>query len=141
MVICLQIPAASSVWKNYFCQLLNVHDINYIRQIEMHTAKPLVPHSISVEVKIDFQKLKRHKLSGLDQILTVLIQAGSKHYVLGYIKLLILFGIRKNCHSSGTNLLLYLFLKRVTRLAIVIVGGHHCYQLHTKCYPLFICQN
>jgi hypothetical protein len=34
--------------------------------------------------------------------------------------LLILFGIRKNCHSSGSILLLYLFIRRVTELNIAI---------------------
>jgi hypothetical protein len=27
-------------WKNYFCQLLNVHRVGGVRQTEMHTAKP-----------------------------------------------------------------------------------------------------
>jgi hypothetical protein len=26
-------------WKNYFSQLLNVYNVNYVRQIEVHTAK------------------------------------------------------------------------------------------------------
>jgi hypothetical protein len=30
-------------WKNYFSQLLNVHYVSYVRQIEVHTAEPLVP--------------------------------------------------------------------------------------------------
>jgi len=30
-------------WKNYFYQLLKVHDINDVRQTEMHTPEPLVP--------------------------------------------------------------------------------------------------
>jgi hypothetical protein len=30
-------------WKNYFPQLLNVHNISDVRQIEVHTAEPLVP--------------------------------------------------------------------------------------------------
>jgi hypothetical protein len=30
-------------WKNYFCQLLNVHGAGAVRQIEMHTAEPFVP--------------------------------------------------------------------------------------------------
>jgi len=29
-------------WKNYFGQLLNVHDVNDVTQTEMHTAEPLV---------------------------------------------------------------------------------------------------
>jgi hypothetical protein len=51
------------------------------------------------------------------------------HYVLGPAGLLILFWIRKNCHSSGRNLL-YLFIRRVTKL--VIVEGYKCYQPCTK---------
>jgi hypothetical protein len=30
-------------WKNYFCQLLNVHNVSDVRQIEVHKAGPLVP--------------------------------------------------------------------------------------------------
>jgi hypothetical protein len=30
-------------WKRYFSQLFNVHDVSDVRQIEMHTAEPLVP--------------------------------------------------------------------------------------------------
>jgi hypothetical protein len=29
-------------WKNYFSQLLNVHNISDVRQIEVHMAEPLV---------------------------------------------------------------------------------------------------
>jgi hypothetical protein len=32
-------------WKNYFSQLLNVRRASDIRQIEIHTAEPLVPDS------------------------------------------------------------------------------------------------
>jgi hypothetical protein len=52
-------------------------------------------------------------------------------------KLITLLGIRKTCHSSGRNLLLYLFIKRVIRMTIVIIEEFHCYQLHTKFYPIF----
>ena len=30
-------------WRNYFSQLLNVHEVNDIRQAEIHTVEPLVP--------------------------------------------------------------------------------------------------
>jgi hypothetical protein len=30
-------------WKNYFSQLLSVHRVSDVRQIEIHTAEPLVP--------------------------------------------------------------------------------------------------
>jgi hypothetical protein len=30
-------------WKNYFSQLLNVHNVSDIRQIKVHMAEPLIP--------------------------------------------------------------------------------------------------
>jgi hypothetical protein len=30
-------------WRNYFSRILNVHNVSDIRQIEVHTAEPLVP--------------------------------------------------------------------------------------------------
>jgi hypothetical protein len=56
------------------------------------------------------------------------------------IHFLILFEIRKNCHTSGRNLLFYLFIKRVIKVTVVIIEGYHCYQLHTKFYPVFLSQ-
>jgi len=38
-----------NTWKNYFCHLLNTHDTNDVRQIEVHTAEALVPYSIWFE--------------------------------------------------------------------------------------------
>jgi hypothetical protein len=35
----------SNGWKNYLSQLLNVHNASDVRQIEVHTAEPLVPGS------------------------------------------------------------------------------------------------
>jgi hypothetical protein len=39
-------------WKNYISQLLNVHNISDVKQIEVHTAEPLVPGPCSLEVEI-----------------------------------------------------------------------------------------
>jgi hypothetical protein len=36
-------------WKNYFSQLLNVHKVSEVRQIEIHTAESLVPDPIPLE--------------------------------------------------------------------------------------------
>jgi hypothetical protein len=63
-------------WKNYFCQLLNVHAVNDVRQTEIHTAEPLVPEPSSSEVEIAIEKLERYKSPGIDQIPAELIQAG-----------------------------------------------------------------
>jgi hypothetical protein len=45
-------------WKNYFSQLLNVHKINDVRQIEIHIAEPLMPDPSPFEVGIAIAKLK-----------------------------------------------------------------------------------
>jgi hypothetical protein len=69
-------PGIFNRWKNYFCQLLNVHGVNDVRQTEIHTAEPLVSEPSSVEVEIAIEKLKRYKLPGIDQILAELIEVG-----------------------------------------------------------------
>jgi hypothetical protein len=47
-------------WKNYFFQLLNVHNVSDVRQIEVlvHTAEPLVPGPSHLEDGIAIAKLK-----------------------------------------------------------------------------------
>jgi hypothetical protein len=62
-------------WKNYYSQLLNVHNVSDVRQIDVHMVEPLVPGP-SLEVEIAIAKLKKYKLPGSDQILAELIQAG-----------------------------------------------------------------
>jgi hypothetical protein len=42
-------------WKNCYSQLLNVHRVSDVRQIEIHTAEPLV------EVEIAVAKLTRYE--------------------------------------------------------------------------------
>jgi hypothetical protein len=66
-----------NAWKNYFSQLLNVHDSD-IRQVKVQTAEPLVPGPSRVEVEIAIAKLKKYNSPGSDQILEELIQAGGE---------------------------------------------------------------
>jgi hypothetical protein len=47
------------MWKNYFSQLLNVHRVSYVRQIEIHTAEPLVPDPSPFEVEIAIENFKK----------------------------------------------------------------------------------
>jgi hypothetical protein len=66
-------------WKNCFSQqLLNVHNVSDVRQIEVHTAELLVPGLSRLEVEIAIAKLKRYKSPGSDQIPAELIQAGGE---------------------------------------------------------------
>jgi hypothetical protein len=57
------------VWCN-FCQLQNIHRVSDVRQIEIHTAEPLVPDPSPFEVEIP----------GGDQIAAVLAQAESETF-------------------------------------------------------------
>jgi hypothetical protein len=45
-------------WKNYFYQLLNVHNLIDVRQIEIYTVEILVPDRSLFEVEIAIVKLK-----------------------------------------------------------------------------------
>jgi hypothetical protein len=53
---------------------LNVHRVSDVRQIEIHTAEPLVPF----EVETATAKLKRYKSPGSDQIPAELVQAAGE---------------------------------------------------------------
>jgi hypothetical protein len=48
-------------WKNYFSQLLNVHNVSDVRQIEIHAAEALAPGPTPFEVEIAAVKLKKYK--------------------------------------------------------------------------------
>jgi len=39
-------------WRNHFSQLLNVHEVNDVRQTEIHTAEPLVPEPSAFEFEM-----------------------------------------------------------------------------------------
>jgi hypothetical protein len=64
--------------KNYFSQLLNVHNISDFRQKEVHTAEPLVPGASRLEVEIAISKLEKYESPGSDQIPAELNQAGGE---------------------------------------------------------------
>ena len=48
-------------WRNHFSQLLSIHEVNDVRQTELHTAEPLVPEPSAFEVELAIDKLKSHK--------------------------------------------------------------------------------
>jgi hypothetical protein len=64
--------------KHFFNQVLNVHGIHKVRQMDIHTAEPLVPEPSVVEVKIAIGKLKWYKSPGTDQIPAEMIKAGGE---------------------------------------------------------------
>jgi hypothetical protein len=65
-------------WKNYFSQLSDVHNVSYVRKIEVHTAEPIVPDPSRLEVEIAIAKFKKYKSPGTDEVPAELIQAGGE---------------------------------------------------------------
>jgi hypothetical protein len=63
-------------WRNCFSQLLNVYEVNDIRQAEIHTVEPLVPEPSALEFELALEKLKNYESPGIDQIPAELIKAG-----------------------------------------------------------------
>jgi hypothetical protein len=63
-------------WKNFFNHVLNVHGVHDVRQMDLHTAEPLVPEPSLVEVEIAIGKLESYKSPSVDQIPAELIKAG-----------------------------------------------------------------
>jgi hypothetical protein len=65
-------------WNNFFSKLLVLHRVSDVRQMELHTAEPLVPDPIPFEVEIAIAKLKKYKSPSSAQIPAELIQAGGE---------------------------------------------------------------
>jgi hypothetical protein len=55
--------------------VLNVHGVHDVRQMDIHTAEPLVPERSLVEVEIAIGKLRSYKSPGTDQFPTEFIKA------------------------------------------------------------------
>jgi hypothetical protein len=123
---------------NYSCQVLNAHGFSYIKQTKVHTAEPLVPEPGSLDVDITIEKLKRINHQILNKFRQNCSNQEVIYHVLKSTDLLILFGIRKNCHSSGRNLLLFLYIKRGMKLTVVMIQEYRYYQLHTTVCPIFL---
>jgi hypothetical protein len=62
-------------WKNFFNQVLNVHGVDDVRQMDIHTAEPFVPEPRLLEVEIAIGKFKSFKSPGSEQIPAEFIKA------------------------------------------------------------------
>jgi hypothetical protein len=100
-------------WKNFFNLVLNVHGVHNVRQMVIYTAEPLLPEPSLVGVEIAVGELISYNSPGTDNIPAELIKVeGEILYSEIHTDLSALYGIRRNCHSSGRNLLLYQFTRR-----------------------------
>jgi hypothetical protein len=91
-----------SRWKNYFSQLLNVH--NSVTLGRQYQIEPLVPSPSHTEIEIAFAKLEKYKSPGSGQILPGLIQGGET--LLPAIHKLIFFN-KEGFFEQGRSLLFY----------------------------------
>jgi hypothetical protein len=71
-------------WKYFFNQVLNVHAVHDVRQMDTHTAEPLVPEISLVIVEIAIGKLKSCKSLGIES------KQGVKYYILRYTNFFVL---------------------------------------------------
>jgi hypothetical protein len=81
--------------------------------------------------------MKRYKSPGNDRILAELIQARGEILQSKIHNSLILSGIRKDCLNQRKESVVVPVYKKAIRLTAVIIGGYHCYQLHTTFYTIF----
>jgi hypothetical protein len=109
-----------------------VHNANDVRQTAIHTAEPLVPGPSHLEVEIAIAELKKYKLSGTDQILVDLIQAGGETLLFAIHKPLCCICSKEELPDQWKESIIVQFTKRMIELTVIIIMGCHCYQLHTK---------
>jgi hypothetical protein len=56
---------------------IKLHGLSEVRQVEIHTAEPLVPEPSALEVELAIEKLKSNKSPGIDQIPAEQFNVGS----------------------------------------------------------------
>ena len=83
-------------WRNNFPQLFIVHGVNNVRQPAVHTTEPLFSEPIAFELEMAIDKSKGHKAPSIEPIPAELIKAWVQQIAIRSIKLLFLFGIRRN---------------------------------------------
>jgi hypothetical protein len=119
-------------WKSYFSQLLNLHSVSEVRQIEMHADETLVPDPSRLEIEIAIAKLKKYKSPGSDIIPAEPIKAGGET---------LLSAIQKLSNSIwNKEELLDQWKESAIVLIYKIIVGNQCYQLHTKFYQISFSQ-
>jgi hypothetical protein len=80
MVICFaDSNTIVTMWKSYFSKLWNVHKVSDVRQMEIHTAEPILPGPSHLEVEIDLAKLTSINLQAMVKFRQKCIEQEVKH--------------------------------------------------------------
>ena len=101
-----------------------MHEVNDIRQTEIHTAGPLGPEPSAFEVELAIEKLKRHKSPGTDQIPAALIKAGGRTIHFEIHKLVIAVWNKEELLEEWKSRSLYQFIRRVIKQIVVIIEAY-----------------
>jgi len=120
--------------RNYFSQLLNVHEDHDVRQAEIHTVEPLVPEPSAFEVELVIGKLKNHKSPCIDQNPAVLIKAGGRTICCAIHKLIISIW-NKELHEEWKESIIVPIYKKGDKTIVIIIGPYPYCQLCTKFCP------
>jgi hypothetical protein len=126
-------------WRNHFSQLLNVYGVNNVRQMEMHTAEPMVPEPSASEVEMAIEMLKRYKSPGVDQIPAKLIRAGGR-IICSEIHKLINSIWNKEELSEEWKMSIIVPIYKGDKTDDSNYTGISLCQLHTKFHPTSCCQ-
>jgi hypothetical protein len=98
-----------------------VHNVSDVRQIEVHTAEPLVPGPSRLEVEIAIAKMKKYKSPGSDQIPAELIQAGGEILLSEIHKLINFVWYKEKLPDQWKE---YIIVpKRMIKLTLIIIVG------------------
>jgi hypothetical protein len=82
-------------WENYFCHVWNVLGVDYVREIDMHTAEPLVPEPNCLHIATAIEQLKRYESPGIDQISAELVEVVGNTLCFEFLKLINYIWIKK----------------------------------------------
>jgi hypothetical protein len=124
-------------WKNLFNQVLNIHGVHGVRQMDIHTAEPLVPEPSLVEVEIAIGKLS-YRSPGTAQIPTELIKAGGEILYYEIHKLICSIWNKDELPQQWKkSITVLIYKKRAIRLIVIMIEESPSYQLPTKFYLTF----
>jgi hypothetical protein len=117
--------------------MLNVRGVHGVRQMDIRTAKPLMPEPSLVEVEIATGKFKSYTSPDTDQILAKLIKAGGEILYSEIHRPICCIWNKEELPQQWKESIIYQFIKRVMRLIVIITEGSPSYQLPTKFYLTF----
>jgi hypothetical protein len=115
----------------------NVRGFHDVRQMDIHTAEPLVPKPSLVEVEIDIRKLKSYKSSGTDQIMAKLIKAGGETLYSDIHKLMCSIWNMEELPQQWKESIIVPIYKKGDKTTVIIIEESPSYQLPTKFYLKF----